>query len=377
MSQILSIGSNPQAVTYNDSLRAAVRFYYAQKFFRAFTFVWLYWNAAKFVQLLERPSVLFSPGHFMAQWLVPVFPAEVLFWLVLLLVGLGNGWNLFLKPSWVWQTVVALGLLWINLLPWSYGAQSHVNQLFLLAHLFLVCLNGEKPSRNHPNSTQFTAFNWFYRGLLFTYTLSGLWKVPSLLYKIGTQSADVHWLGAEAALRNARTSFLEYDLVLPFSDVFVNYAWAWQLGFVAVVYLQVTAVVSAARLPLRPWVGAAFIGFHLVNQFAFLIFFVVACFTLLFLFFPYEAVFPAFRQLRQTSTSQLFTGSRMQARYERKYAQAPPETYTSFEAYRQKLLDRNYYLFGILYLPGLRTVVEASWRLLEQISGKKTTSLSG
>ncbi|MFC6996441.1 hypothetical protein [Rufibacter roseus] len=346
-------------------LRTGVDFFYAETALRIFTFVWLYWAWAKFEVLLQRPAVLFTPEGLISECLIPALPGKEVFLGVIAIAAAMNGVKFIWRSSLLAQVVLALCLLWINLIIWSYGYLPNVNHLFLLAHLFLVFACFNKSSLFSGKQEVSTGINWFYLGLLFTYSLAGTWKVAALAYKLLTSSTDVHWLKPEAALYNALVNFRDNDLPLTFAPLFTDYAWVWQLGFVGVTYLQATSIWAAWRPTLRPWVGAFLICFHLLNQFAFLVSFVVACLVLLCLFFPYSLFLNKVIKAQHVQTS--WGGSRREASYKRQYPSGEQDGYVGFEAYRQRLLDKNYYLFGILYLPGIRTVVEAWWWLQSKI----------
>ncbi|WP_066832675.1 hypothetical protein [Rufibacter ruber] len=348
---------------HNRYLRTAVDFFYAETAFRAFTFLWLYWAMAKFELLLERPRVLYTPMNAIAESIAPVLPAKPAFWAVLCVAAVANLAKIFCRQT-VWLQGLLVGcLLWANLVLWGYGFLSHINHVFLLAHLFLVWVAVEKPSNNPPSREQFQTINWFYLGLLFTYTLAGLWKVGALGRKLLMSSGDVHWLKPEAALYNALVSFRDYDQPFPYAQLFLGYPWVWQVGFVLVVYLQVASVFAAWRPALRPWVGFFLVCFHLLNQFAFLIFFKVTCLVLLCLFFPYSWLLPAYRRRKLSPAHAAFQGKFLAATYKRLYANGEEDSFNGFEAYRQLWVDTYGYAAGIFYLPGINTAVSFFMRV--------------
>jgi len=297
----------------------------------------------------------------------PSLPAKGVFWAVVAGCALANLGKFWASGSLLLQGLLAAGLLWINLVLWSYGYLPHVNHLFLLAHLFLVFVVVEHPAKNRPGKEQYQSIQWFYFGLLAVYTLSGLWKVAALGKKLVSASGGVHWLKPEAALYNALVSFRDYDQPFAMAQVYTEFPWVWQLGFLAVVYFMVSAVAAAWHPPLRPWVGAFLVAFPLLNQFAFLIVFGVACLTLLCLFFPYSLVFRRYRQALERPTHTRFEGKGNAASFQRIYASGLQEAYAGFEAYRQRLLDKRYYLAGLLYLPGVKAAMRLYWQILARM----------
>ncbi|WP_207433625.1 hypothetical protein [Sabulibacter ruber] len=351
-------------VVNNQYLRASIDFFYAELALRLLTFFWLYWAVQKFNLYLGRPAELFEPLNMVGRLVAPALPQKEVFWGVMTVAALANGSKFFLRKAILPQMVLAAALLWINLVLWSYGYLPHVNHLFLLAHLFLIFVAVERPAVNAPDKYQYAGINWFYFGLLFVYTLSGLWKIAALGKKLLSHSPDVHWLKPEAALYNAVVSFRDYDQPFPFAHLYLEYPWVWQIGFVVTVYFLTSAVVAAWHPPLRPWIGALLICFHLINQFAFLIFFVVTCLTVFCLFFPYSLIFRK-HQTRYSFPREIrFTGRKQQACYVRQYEDGEQDVYLGFEAYRQRLLDQRYYLAGLLYFPGVKPFTELYWRVI-------------
>jgi hypothetical protein len=366
-------GKQTQGSLHNRYWRAAFDFYYAEQALRLFTFVWLYWALEKYAMYLQRPTDLYEPLTWVGRLVAPELPGKELFWLVAAICAVINLVKLVHKKSLWLQAFLAAGLLWINLVLWSYGYLPHVNHLFLLAHLFLVFVQVHHPARNTPDRVQYTIINWFYFGLLFVYTLSGIWKIAALGKKMLSAGTDVHWLRPEAALYNAVVSFRDYDQPFAMAQLYADWPWVWQLGFVLVLYMLTSAVAAAWHPPLRPWVGGFLVLFHLINQFAFLIFFVVACLTLVCLFFPYGLVFRQYRQKLAVPTQVLFEGKGNLTRYRRRY-QDLEEVFTGFEAYQQRLLDTHYYLAGLLYLPGVKAITQLWWQILPGANGKETPS---
>ncbi|RIJ42632.1 hypothetical protein D1627_01890 [Pontibacter oryzae] len=323
-----------------DARRNGFNFFFGVMALRVFTLLWLFWTVKKYFLLLQRPLELFWQHNFYLNWLMPELPGKMLFLSITALAAILNLLQLIRLRNSAWlQLPLALCLLWLNLPQWSYGFLSHVNHLFLLAHLFLIFIPLHKHSWRQPDQYTSKAINWFYAGLLFTYTLAGLWKIPSILYKLLTSSPDVHWLHPDGALYNAFVSFRSYDLPLHFTKLFTAVPLVWQASFILTVYVQSISVFAAFRQQLRPWVALFLILFHVVNMLAFQTHFVVAICVLLCLFLPYDLLLPALFRPKSLSGS-------------------PHIAATSLERQRNRLSQRHYYLSGILYLPGLRTLAQ-------------------
>jgi hypothetical protein len=181
--------------------------------------------------------------------------------------------------------------LWLNVAQWSYGFFSHVAHLFLLAHLFSIFIPFKITTNRHEARIINRTLNWYYGGLLFTYTLSGLWKALGLFYKLCFKPLDVHWLHPDASLFNAVISFRNYDLAFDLLPVFA-YPRFWQLSFVLVLLVQVLGVIAAFRWQWRVGVGLALIVFHVINAVVFATVFIIAPVIIALLFFPYHVLSP-------------------------------------------------------------------------------------
>lgn len=335
-------------------VRNAFNFFYAVLAFRLFTFVWLYWTGAKYQYLLQRPPEIFWYDHALPNLVMSSLPEPLLFYIIIALAAIGNAYQLLWRKSHtLLQAVVALSLLWLNLALWGYGFLSHINHVFLLAHLFLVFIPVSQKAIKHASLHLHQSINWFYAGLLFTYTLAGLWKIPSLLYRLLLHPDSIHWLHPKAALVNAFVSWRSLDLEFTLAPLFTDYSLFWQVSYLVIVYLQACSVFCAYRLPLRPWLGLMLLVFHVVNMLAFQIYFVVASFVIVCLFTPYDLLFRnKFKAIAAEHPVQVYT---------KENGEVPART--PFEKLRTSLNNTSYYLSGPLYLPGLRTLANLATRL--------------
>ncbi|GAB3199496.1 hypothetical protein ABID22_002354 [Pontibacter aydingkolensis] len=335
-------------------LRNTFNFFYAVQALRLFTFVWLYWTINKYQFLRQRPSKIFWYDHALPSLVMPALPAPLLFYTVVALVAACNLYQLLRqKNHTLCQALLALGLLWLNLALWGYGFLSHINHLYLLAHLLLTFIPLSKKSLPHASVYLHQNINWFYAGLLFTYTLSGLWKIPSLLYKLITNSGDIHWLHPQAALVNAVVGHRSLDLDFTLAPLFTEYVLFWQVSFLVVLYIQSASIFTASRQPTRPWMGLLLLIFHTVNMLFFQIYFVVASVAIICLFMPYNLLFS--KKYKATFSNVSDNAAAMNEDNE--------TTASPFEKYRTKLNSKSYYLSGLLYMPGLRTLANLLTRL--------------
>ncbi|MFD2515104.1 hypothetical protein ACFSRY_14625 [Pontibacter locisalis] len=342
-----------------DISRNVFNFFVSVQVFRIFTFVWIYWTIQKFILLQDRPKEIFWFNDKLVSWIMPALPGETLFYTI---AGIAIAANLvqlvFLRNMVIVQLVLALCLLWLNLPHWGYGFLSHVNHTLLLSHLFLIFVPVSRHLLQAPDKYVHQAINWFYAGILFTYTLAGLWKVPSLLFKLVTFSPDAHWLHPYGALFNSFVSYRNFDLNFELETIFTEHVLLWQVSFLIVVYLQSISIFGAFRQPLRPWIGLLLIIFHVMNMLVFLTYFVVATLLIVCLFTPYSLILQPLYKRYYAVINSISEAS---------VVKEPAEYQTAFENYRNKIKESNYYLSGILFLPGLRTAS----RLLHYLRHKR------
>ncbi|MCJ8164568.1 HTTM domain-containing protein [Pontibacter sp. E15-1] len=331
-----------------DPSRQVFNFFIGTLALRVFSFVWLFWTVRKFQLLLQRPPELFWQLHQLPRLLMPTLPGEWLFYCIAGLAVALNGYLLVrARNQTLPQALLAVCLLWLNLPQWGYGILSHVNHTFLLAHLFLIFIPVNRASLSLPDHYLSKSIQWYYAGILFTYTLAGLWKIPALLYKLVIASPDMTWLHPDAALSNAFVSFRNYDLAFETTPFFTVFPVFWQASFVLAVYLQSVSVFAAFRQPLRPWIGLFLVLFHVMNMVAFQTFFVVATVVVLCLFIPYDAMFPRLFHQRQNGS--------VPKPYISLYSSA-------FDGFRFKILQKHFYLAGLLYFPGVHTLAKTFLR---------------
>ena len=262
--------------------------------FRWLTFGWLVYQGAMWFGLSQRPAALYTPMVWLDKWLMPTFPSAWYFFGLIAAAAFCNGYLLFFKQNKRYYPIGQFVLFWlvslIHTMQWSYGFFAHVGHLFLLCHFLIFFL----PKENDAFLTEkmkvetARAVQWFYAGILITYSMSGIWKVVGLLYRLWFTPDSPNWLSKEAAVINTIAAWVTWDMDM--SHLFFLYrpAWLWQLLIVGMMLLQLLAVLAAFKLRWQAWVGAALILFHLHNLILLKISFHLITMLLLLLFFPYH-----------------------------------------------------------------------------------------
>jgi len=360
----LFFGSDPGAHlavadSRNRHLALSHNLYWGDRALVVITAVWLVTRLFAYYELAQRPPELFAPEHWFGRLFMPSLPGMALWhlvWGAAVLLTLA----VWLHPAaWYYRLGLVLLLAWVNIAQWSYGFNSHVCYLFLLAHLFSTFIPFARPGRNPmPHAPQFAAL--LYGGVLLSYTGSGFWKVVGLVYKFTRPEPAVTWIDPEAALYNAVVSFRNYDQGYERFDWSMGWPLFWQISFWLVMFMQLGSVLFAGRFRALPWMMVMQMGFHVVNIVFFSTIFWLAQFVLLGLFFPYHLVLRGWQSHATSLKSQAYDAATRTLRLT--YADGSETVYTGFGALRERLYCRWPILAGLLYFPGVATVGRLLWR---------------
>ena len=282
---------------YKVYLKNHYNFIYGNKALLLLTVGFSVFKLINFFYLRQRPAELFIPDNYFSKLLMPhllrpeVYPIVAVFSIYIC-------FYLLVKPEHYWlRLILTLQLLWLNMAQWSFGFFSHVAHLLLLAHLFLIFVPFKITTNKKEAQIIAETLNWFYAGLLLTYSLSGLWKWLGLAYKLFFKPTAVHWLHPDASLFNAVVSFRNYDLEFNLLPLFA-YPLIWQAGFIIILLIQTFCILAAFQPQFRVGVGLALIIFHSINAVVFVTVFITAPLVLVCLFFPYHTLSGKFRRLQ-------------------------------------------------------------------------------
>ncbi|MBX9850173.1 MAG: hypothetical protein K2X86_00270 [Cytophagaceae bacterium] len=353
---------------YNEAIRTLNNAWWADKFLMIISIGWLIYKSVNFLDLAARPLELFVKANIVFEILLPSFPSPYLFYAAVA-TAITFCIILVIKPDlFLLRLILALLLIWINIPQWCYGKISHVSNVLLLAHLFSIFI----PFKNKTNADNAIAINklftYLYAGIFFTYSLSGLWKVLGIGYKIIFKSGEIHWLHPQASLYNAVVSHRNYDLNLGSYEYIFRLYPLWIIGFIFILYVQVTCIVAAYRKPLLAWTGFFLIVFHMINTISFLIAFYTAPLVLMALFFPYHIFF---KPENIIVTENTFSGKKLKAVYKRRYANEDEDIYYGYLAYRERKYDTKNFISGLYFMPGLKSVFTIIWNIETKIKGNE------
>ncbi len=172
----------------------------------------------------------------------------------------------------------------INIPIVSYNGASHTNHVFVLSYFFSIFLLPKKLKEE-----DIKYIEYYYAGMLITYSFSGFWKIFSMIKNTITQSSNLLWCSENAAKINTISSYHYVDLIPP--DFIINsydnstFWFYFTLFGIAFQFLCVLGAFNRNKLTL---VMIFLITFHFYTQYFVLADLGIAKFGLIILFFPYH-----------------------------------------------------------------------------------------
>lgn len=326
--------------------------YYADRALLIWCFVWLATRWARRDLLLQRPDALYEPLTWVGALAFPD-PPNSFIWYALFSACASSALICLWRPRLTAARIsLALSAVLLMTPEFAYGHIEHINHLFLLALTLGVFLPVGQPSSAREATLQARSFAWYQAGLLFIYTLAGLWKWVDLtirpLFKPG-----MTWLHPDALTITSVHSYRLIDLPLTVPAALADFGPLFAVGYVGLAIIFAASSFAAFRRPLLFITLPTILLFHLTNVVTLYVTFISTCFVALVLFTPYEWVLPGIRRRLVPVAAQTFSGAGASARYERRYANGDVDTFLGFYAYREQLCDRSVVLAAPLYYPGL------------------------
>lgn len=258
----------------------------ADKLFRVFTIFWIFYVITIYQERSLFPDNLFFPQLWFQKLFLNELPSKLYFFSIAT-VGILCSVLSIIKKNIIYRLVLCFCLLWLNAFIWSFGSISHSGHLFVLTHLYSVFLVCNKSIDEKKFAQE---INYFQFGILFTYSIAGLWKLLFLVKDFIYPKMDTTtWLDLEAVKTNAIINLLDKDVII--SDKMVHIyeiPYIWQIASLGTFFIQLIAVLGVWNRNFLIPIILGLISFHLYNQFFTLTNFYPAIFTLLIVFFPYH-----------------------------------------------------------------------------------------
>lgn len=191
----------PQLTVFNFKVT-----YYVMRIFGLY---WLVTQFSKFSILKSRPKELNEPVFLLQKVIFPEYPETWMFASLVIICGALFMWTFF-KSSYILNMIIFLLTVLISLpISANYGVH-HDNHLIILGFflsIFLVPKNLE--------SKDYKLIQYFYLGLLMTYTMAGMWKIIGTLKNLIKQTNKVIWIDKDAAKLNTYDNYYRADEIIP------------------------------------------------------------------------------------------------------------------------------------------------------------------
>ncbi len=333
---------------------------YADRAFLVLSLGWLvgHWN--KHLAIARRPEELYEPLTWLGALAFPE-PVSSTVWLgIAAVMAAGVGVCLWRPRLVVARAVVAACALLIMATEFGHAKIEHVNHLFLLGHLYALFVPLGRPGDREQVALEAETVRWYQGGLLFVYTMAGLWKFVDMTIR-AVLKPGMTWLDPAAVPGMAALSYRGLDLSLAVPEALWAVRWALPVGYVVLAFVLASAATAAFRRPLLLLVVPTVVLFHLMNALTGLAHFFSTALVAAVLLTPYDLVFPAIRRRLTPVERAPFTGNGASARYERVYTDGQADTFSGFYAYRARLEDRSWLWAAPLYYPGIALL--ATWML--------------
>lgn len=353
-------------------LQTAWSGYYADRALLLFSLVWLVGRGIKRASFAGRPAELYEPLTWLGALAFPEPVSTTTWTAIAALTALAVVACLWRPRLIAGRLAIAIGVLLLMASEFAYGKIEHVNHLFLLAHVYALFLPIARPDRWGPGEgsvytsapasleTQAKATMWYQGGLLFVYTMSGLWKFADMTI-VAWLKPRLSWLHPESMPALSALSYHIHDFSLAVPEAFYAVRWVFPVGYVLMAFLLASAALAAVRRPLIALVLPTIVVFHLMNALTLYALFLSTIVVAILLFFPYGRWSPAAQRQYVSIAQTRFSGTGRSASYERHYENGDTDVFEGFYAYRARLEDRSWFLAAPLYYPGVVSV--SSWFL--------------
>jgi hypothetical protein len=259
---------------------------------RVFSLYWLGVQFLKFIELENRPKEIYDPVFGFEKMIFPEFPG------IFMATGLIVACGAFIiasvfKPSYVFNIMIFLLMAVINLpLSANFGVH-HDNHVIILVYflsIFLLPKNLE--------DKDYKLVQYFYLGVLMTYTLAGMGKFLGTAKNIIKHTPKLTWLDKNAAKLNTYDNYWAADMAIPdwMKEIYA-YENFWVVLTVVGIGLQFLCFLGAFNRKLLTFFMLFLYIFHTYTAKFVLADFENTNYLLLVIFFPYHILPPLFKRV--------------------------------------------------------------------------------
>lgn len=257
-------------------------FYYL---IRIFSIFWLIQNYIKYERVAKRSEEFYRTTYWLQEVFFPVFPSFY-YYVGLLLVSLLFITLSLFRPKIIYNIILFFLLSLVNIPLAAYNGAGHHNHLFILSFFFSIFL---LPSQL--KSQDYKYVEYFYLGLLLSYSFAGIWKLVAIFNDLYSHSPSVSWIERDAAKLNTMVNWHNADLQVPeFMMQVYQYQDFWiVITFLGILFQALTALGAFSRKYLT-FNLFYLVAFHLYNKYFVLADFTNAIYVVIILLFPYHSI---------------------------------------------------------------------------------------
>ena len=276
--------------------------YYAMRIFGLY---WLFMQYKDFKRISQWPKEIYEPFLSVQKLIFPEYPSLAIYVGLLICCALLFVITLF-RQSWMLNCFVFLLVAVINFpisLNFSVGHNNHLIIIGYFMAIFLV-------PKNLKNENDYRWVQYFYLGILITYSFAGFSKFLGIAKNLIKQTGKITWLDKNAAKINTLDNYWIADLKVPEWILHLySYENFWIVITIAAIVLQASSFLGAFNRKYLTFIMFFLYIFHWYTDLFVLADFKDAKNFVLIVFFPYHLFYHLISNSRFTAFVQNPTGN--------------------------------------------------------------------
>jgi len=265
--------------------------YYA---LRIFGLYWLLIQYFNFKKISEWPKEIYEPFLGVQRLIFPSYPSEILYGGILFSCAVILFITIF-KQNYFLNILIFILIAIINLpisLNFSVG---HHNHLIIVGYFMSIFLLPKNLNREN----DYKWVQYFYLGLLATYSLAGISKFLGIAKNLIKGTDKITWLDKNAAKLNTLDNYWMADIKVPTWILnLYEYETLWILLTIFGIIVQASSFLGAFNRKYLTFVMFFLYIFHWYTNFFVLADFQNAKNFVLIALFPYHILYPLFRRYK-------------------------------------------------------------------------------
>jgi len=261
--------------------------YYAMRIFGLY---WLLMQYLDFRRISQWPKEIYEPFLSIQRIIFPQYPSEILYVSILLICALLLIITIF-KQNYFLNFLIFLLIAIINFpisLNFSVGHNNHLIIIGFFMAIFLL-------SKNLNKENDFKWVQYFYLGILSTYSLAGISKFVGVAKNLILNTGKITWIDKNAAKINTLANYWMADIKVP--DCILNlytYENLWVLITGFGIVAQASCFLGAFNRKFLTFIMIFLYIFHWYTDFFILADFKDAKNFVLITLFPYHIFYPLY-----------------------------------------------------------------------------------